>query len=155
MYASHFAINPIKQNIAEKLQLKFIQEHLSPEYKKLPSKGKDSIYFINGKLVHKKEENQKVKSADFYNSQLDTYVFAKYTHEEGGSQDNQYSDVVMFIEGVDKYLECYPCKTQFLILTDGEYYTLERIQSLSSVVKHKENIHVTNCDAILKNEFHH
>lgn len=146
MYASFFAKDPIKQNIAENLQL----EILSSTYKniiKLPNNGKDAIYIINGQVVKniEKKSFDFPKSIDFYDIDTNTYFFCKYTKEMGGAQDNQYEDVKRFIKELKDPKDDYTV----ICLLDGPYYTDKKINDLLRMIQN-DKIFIKNSDEFLK-----
>ena len=60
------------------------------------------------------------------------YYFAKYINEEGGSQDNQYNEVISCIHEIQKYLEKTEnniYRKRFTIVVDGLYID-KRFQKL-------------------------
>ena len=123
LYASCFAKDPMKQNIAEKIQMILLKK-IYPEIKKLPNGGKNALYISNGKLSNKKGKST-AKSIDFkYNEVL---FYAKYTKERGGAQDNQYNDCKNFIREAKKFT-CN--KYLFVLVIDGDYYDEEKINNL-------------------------
>lgn len=64
--------------------------------KKLPANGKNCIRFTStGEIVHTATVGVS-KSADFLIDGI--YYTQKYTMESGGAQNNQYHDVIEFLE---------------------------------------------------------
>lgn len=135
-----FCKDPIRQNIYEKSAIDFLSKiSLIKHIVKLPTNGEGAIFVDKGILTFgeniqkTKREQQKSKSIDTkfvvkaYKqrmSDLSCYAMLKYTESEGGAQDNQFTDLRI-------YLENCPLKRQecFIAFTDGDYYT-NRIQQL-------------------------
>ena len=125
-----FEKDPGRQNIFELIQLDMVQAiPLIQGVEKLPSVGKKARYVINGDVVSltpaEKAAND-IKSIDFHwyyefaGQRIDFYSTCKYTHEGGGAQDNQKSDVnFSFL----REAKCSANKDVFFIaILDGEYY---------------------------------
>ena len=94
--ASFFSKDPTKQNFTEKLIAKLLNT------KTLPQQGKNCIRFNKEGEIDCLRSPETTKSADFCINQ--TYITQKYTRGKGGAQDNQYKDVVDFLEkGSKKY----------------------------------------------------
>lgn len=127
-----FEKDPGRQNIFEVLQLKAVQSlPVIEDAHKMPSSGKDARYVIQGKVVPltKTEKDRfDVKSIDFYwhyelaGKRIEFYTSCKYTHEAGGAQDNQKSDVNTSFLREAKVSE--DTNIFFIALLDGEYYKL-------------------------------
>lgn len=113
--------NIVRNTIAGKYisSLEFVKN-----FQILPQLGSNSLYLDNGKILSGKElknKSKETKSIDFYwevgNNKF--YATYKYTHEDGGAQDNQYIDVQTFLKNAfnndDK-------NTYFLAICDGDYY---------------------------------
>ena len=121
--AAHFAKDPIKQNIYERIAADYISKIDDITYfENLPN---NKLVVANGEVELKKRNGKitrsKAKSIDFswtYNNKK-IYASHKYTKEEGGAQDNQYQDLQNFIiearENKDKGIV-------FIAIADGPYY---------------------------------
>jgi hypothetical protein len=135
-YASFFAKDPLKQNIAEKIQLEYINyKKKSNEIIKLPSTGPESVSFKDGKLVY--NVSGTTKKFDFKNKNNKEYYYAKYTKEEGGAQDNQYNDAILFLEQANLYYkENDNDDIKFILIVDGKYYE-KKIDNMKRMIKHK------------------
>jgi hypothetical protein len=120
-----FIKEPGRQSFHEQLAAKYIQslENVT-NFKKMPNRGKDAIYFSNGKIfkgsdLHKKHKD--TKSADFMwkTGKFTFYATHKYTDINGGGQDSQYDEIYKFLKNT---LDCNEKNCIVLAICDGEYY---------------------------------
>jgi len=122
--ASALAKEAKKQGVAERAQQEFL-EHRGITVNRLYSSGPDAIRLLNGELIYGPTQAlTATKSMDFIcqgNSLMDL-IYAKYTEEAGGSQDNQARDVVHFLEEATRYVKTHDDKVRFVALLDGGYY---------------------------------
>lgn len=109
LFAATFAKDPGRQNIAEIVQLEEISKYC--EVKKLSNTGKNALYISNNKVNSTKGET---KSLDAIIN--DTYCSLKYTNEDGGTQDNQRTDIKLFLNVAKN------CKEDFAAIVDGIYW---------------------------------
>lgn len=108
-----------KQNFYEKNQAEYIRQTYGIDLKK---PGKSVYLNEDGSIVFKKSPTT-TKSMDFefiLNGVI-TYVYAKYTEESGGAQDNQIKDAETFV----KYASRYSGDVKFVCLIDGTYGKLQ------------------------------
>lgn len=121
-----------RQGLPEKVFKEYVEkEKIVSSIVKLPTGGKDAVYLIDGVirsrqdgLTDKEISAAGVKSLDF---KIVTkqgkigYIAAKHTKIDGGSQDNQYNDILTT-------LKHYKPNSDFLLIAnvDGEYYTKHR-----------------------------
>ena len=120
-----FAKDPAKQNLYQTIAGKYISSlEFVKNFQILPASGANALFLDNGKILSGKElknKSKETKSIDFYweVGKNKFYATHKYTHEDGGAQDNQYIDVQTFLKNAfnndDK-------NTYFLAICDGEYY---------------------------------
>jgi hypothetical protein len=127
MFVKVFAIDPKKQNTAEKLAAKYLELLInkiaknkgeSCKFKNLPNSAKVFIY--EGEIVNKRP-NKSIKSVDFY-FEIGDYKFYcthKYTEPHGGSQGDAWSDARNFMRESSKSKSK---NTYFLTILDGPYY---------------------------------
>lgn len=103
IFALNFAIKPNNQTFHQRKAEDFIKQFpLINDFKALPSGGDNSLFVLNGTVIQKKNLTSKTnsKSLDFYwtytykNKNLKFYASHKYTKCNGGSQDNQYNDLL-------------------------------------------------------------
>lgn len=143
--------DPLKQNIAEKSQIEYLQLKTGFYVQKLNTR--ELSLNSSGRII---EGNvQGIKSIDFIiQARHKYYGFLKYTKENGGAQDNQYNDALHFIEAA---INNQDSNTYFLIGLDGDYYqkikrnykasSLTRLQNLFSK---KINICINTTDELAK-----
>ena len=122
MFRSFFLKDPIRQNMYEEVFSNYVKKINGVRNFYKP----DSLYVSKGNLVTRKELKAKkleaeTKSIDFYweygNKKI--YAYHKYAKEEGGHQDNQYEDLLKFIQASKNILEK---NSVFLAIADGEYF---------------------------------
>lgn len=131
--ASFFIKDPAKQNLSEKECAKWIGAD------KLPAQGKNCIRFdAQGNIVSKKDIGVS-KSADF--SIKGIYFTQKYTGDNsGGAQDNQYEDVVTFLNNGSK-------KQKVGAIVDGAYWdNLGNREKLITAFASNKNVVVLSAD---------
>lgn len=125
MLVDFFATNPTKQNWYEKIAIQEMKKiNGIKNIKQLPKNGKNSKYLVNGQIIEGKMNlmtKEHTKSIDFEFDYYDYKIYAthKYTKESGGSQDNQYKDVINFIENSIKNSIK---NIIFVVIVDGKYY---------------------------------
>jgi hypothetical protein len=139
--ASHFAKDPLKQNIAEPLQIKIYNEKFNTKIVKLSTNGKNAVWLKDGLLLNKKQETA-TKSMDGFDEENENYYYCKYTNEKGGAQDNQYKDLIKFVIECNKYCEKNTDKKCFSVLISGSYYTSLKIEQLEKNIKYKDRIKI-------------
>lgn len=129
LVASFFAKDPNKQNITEKTIANIIKNlNFVSNFQNYNSKTE--IFVVNGEIVNKRALGVKSVDYSFVSKNITYYVTQKYTKGKGGSQDNQFHDVVSFLQN---------CKnnkltdTAFLAIVDGDYYTEEKIKTLQEL----------------------
>lgn len=113
---SIFIKDPFKQNLIEK-EL----SRLSDKLTRLPPVGKDCICFDSDGDINRSKLKKRTKSADFYYKGV--YYSQRFTHENGGSQDNASKDVQDFLRYGSK-------KSKVGAILDGGYWTDQRIDEL-------------------------
>ena len=104
--------SPTKQNYPE-----------FKDFKILPKNSTKSLYIANGLIIDKNNlsTNNHTKSIDFQWKYLKFNIYAthKYTKESGGAQDNQYKDIISFLEHAKQHTKG---ENLFVAICDGEYY---------------------------------
>ncbi len=118
------AKDPQKQNFFEKTAAAFIKGMQGVENFRRLNKKKEAMYISAGNLLEKSQKTgiSKAKSIDFaweYGGRK-FYGYHKYTREEGGSQDNQYTDVKGFVEESREYKKA---DAFFIAIMDGDFYS--------------------------------
>lgn len=131
IFARNFVKDPIRQSIHENEAAKFIKKNPNiKKFKKLPISGANSLFLHEGSIISKKEKdflNLSLKSIDFYweinDSSGQTFKFYashKYTNEEGGAQDHQYTEQRKFLENANN--SKMGDNVFFVALCEGNYY---------------------------------
>lgn len=137
-----FAKDPVRQNLYERLALDFLRGlPLLRDVAKLAAGGEKSLFVHKGILTlgenisRTRRADSKSKSIDFKftvkpigdrKHDIVCYAMHKYTEGEGGAQDNQYSDLRLFLYNCPRdRQEC------FIAFADGDYYA-GRLQSLKN-----------------------
>lgn len=152
LIASFFIKDPGRQNVSEQAMIDVLKSiKIISNASSLPNSGPNSRYLIDGKVV--KNSKIGIKSIDFQFTYKNYKAAAtlKYTKESGGAQDNQFNDVVTFLQNSfteDKNL-------LILAILDGEYYTPEKISTLKNINPSK-NVIICSClelEEILLNEY--
>ena len=130
LFILFFIKDPGKQSIHQKLASEYLEKVENVyEFSTLPANGKNALYVINGMVLTEEQANvssSTVKSIDFewkYLNQvgdiIQCYASHKYTNDEGGGQDNQYKDIISFLENSQKHKST---NTFFYAICDGKYY---------------------------------
>lgn len=137
LFADLFVVDIIKQNFYELKTLDYLKQK---NYKivKMAGNGKGSLYLCNGNILTKKTNNS-TKSFDFKltNDNSLTYITHKYINESGGSQDNQFNDIKLFLMEANKFAissnnQLFPSKINFMAIVDGDYFTKNKLNILKS-----------------------
>ena len=138
LVAAQFSKDPSKQNISEKAVMTLIGAD-----KKLPSRGKNCIRFTpSGEIVHAAVAGAS-KSADFLIDGV--YYTQKYTMESGGAQDNQYHDVIEFLEKGSIFYKVGA-------IVDGFYWENGYRDKLIEYFRDNENVVILSMDNIKQYE---
>lgn len=137
LVASKFIKEPGKQSSHEIAACKYIQKiRKIDKIENLPSSTK--TFFVNGLLTEDRGDSN-VKSVDMeltYKGEK-IYVFHKYTDVEGGSQDNQYNDVINCLNNA------IGTKNKVIFICDGDYY---RRKNRMVFLKNKQTSKVKVCN---------
>lgn len=137
--AAKFAKEPGRQNISEKKCAEILG------WSKLPAYGVNSIHFdTDGNItsIAPKDKRGVSKSADFCPN--GRYITQKVTKESGGSQDNQFQDVVQFLTNGSIKHKCGAC-------VDGPFWDDEgNKMKLIEMFKHNPNVIIFGVDEILE-----
>lgn len=145
LIASFFAKDPGRQNIAEKTQIKYMED-AGLQVTVYPTQGKNAKYMKDGKVVTgtKKELNIEIAQKSLDCLVNDVHCSLKYTNEAGGAQTNQKNDIVNFIKHAKK------TKGKFAAIVDGNFYTAEITMSLRDIAG--SNTYVGDIHGFIKKE---
>lgn len=133
---NEMAKEPSKQNFHELVARDYILENYKEflNFEILPKKSKngiESIYLTNGQIVKESDLSTRnhTKSIDFKWEYKGFTIYAthKYTKDSGGAQDNQYKDVISFLEHAKQNINN---KILFVAICDGKYYVGKRSDEL-------------------------
>lgn len=128
IFALQFIKDPIKQGVHQTLCADFIKNFpLIDNFEVLPANGKNAVYVLNGMPVLKQDlkTTKHGKSIDFKwtfsygGKELAFYGTHKHTRGLGGGQDNQYHDLLDFL---DRAADCSCKNTYYFAIADGDYY---------------------------------
>lgn len=130
LVASFFAKDPSRQNFTEKIISKTINSIEGVEnFEDLPSST--YWYLVDGKVVKLKSRPIGIKNIDYiFSFRGQRFVCTqKYTKDAGGAQDNQFNDIVSFLQQSLNMEE----GTIAVAIIDGAYYTKEKIEKLRTI----------------------
>jgi hypothetical protein len=130
LVASFFAKDPSRQNFTEKIISKTIKSIEGVEnFEDLPSST--YWYLVDGKVVKLKSRPIGIKNIDYiFSFRGKRFVCTqKYTKDAGGAQDNQFNDIVSFLQQSLNMEE----GTIAVAIVDGAYYTKEKIEKLRAI----------------------
>lgn len=133
LFACFFMKDVSKQNIYEKVQMKYLQNI----YKDI--KKTFNIYFDNGEII-KKKTSTSTKSIDFISEKHHIYFCAKHINDNGGAQDNQYNDILSFVHEYSKIK--YSEYSLYLVIS-GEYFN-KKIMELNKIIKKLDKVKIIN-----------
>lgn len=124
--AVQFMVDPMKQNIAERLQIEYLRMH-GVSVAKPPR----TMYIDRGKVVEKpvSSRRRQTKSVDGVSEDGKTLYFFKYTAEAGGAQDNQFNDVKKTISAARALPDGY----LVILVCDGAYYSKQKLMELAEL----------------------
>ena len=147
-YRSIFRKEPSRQSIHEKTQYDYIKKYLYGDVVKL----KDNTYItkttIQNNIIRSSDSS---KTFDVYIPSKKCYGILKYIELNGGAQDNQYKDVVIFLENIISYLNNNSEQIfSFSFFLDGKFFTEEKFEKLNMLIPlHLNNkIYITSCQKI-------
>lgn len=137
LFALRFAKDPLKQSIHQALAADFIRTELAPiaaNFQQLAAAGRDSICLTPGGAILSSDDLAKAggektdKTVDFSwefparthdGKCLKFYASHKHTADEGGSQDNQHSDLWGYLTAA---CQCQSPDIFHIAIADGPFY---------------------------------
>ena len=133
MFRAWFAVDPGRQSIHQKLAADWLRELPWVDgFDVLPVVGRNAWYVTGDGDLVKGRNPHKLKSLDFRwrTGMRSVFAMHKYTKQGGGSQDNQFTDVM-------STLACWSAgaadeSTVLLGIVDGDYYTGKKMGELRS-----------------------
>ena len=131
MFAAHFAKEPRRTGIHEKLAAAWVKRlPMVKQFKVLPKGGTNAIYITSdGNIHHGELSNRPGKSLDFIwkTGGKTCYAMHKYTKEGGGNQDSQYKEMVAILRN---FQSCNDKTCILFIIVDGQYYGESKMAEL-------------------------
>lgn len=127
--ASFFAKDPSRQNFTEKVISQVIKATKGvSKFEDLPSST--CWYLINGEVKFLTERPVGIKNIDYtFNHGGRRFVATqKYTKDNGGAQDNQFNDVITFLNHSIGLTDITA-----VAIVDGPYYTEWRLAQLKAI----------------------
>lgn len=137
--AAQFAKDPKRQNIYEKISLKFMKDRAKEHginIMKLPQDETNALYLDeNGAIRAKRRTNDRTigKALDFVASKGNqkVYISHKYTGESGGMQGSQSDEQLHYMKKFAGAERIEP-GVHFATVCDGQYYEGGGIQEIKS-----------------------
>lgn len=129
LYANAFIKDPAKQSLHQRVAAEYIMSiNCVEDFQQLPAGGANARYICNDGVVRVGKNVGNAKSIDFYwvFDGVVYYAAHKHTSDEGGAQDNQFNDLLLFLKNADK---SRLAKTVFLAIGDGDYYQRPYVKS--------------------------
>lgn len=131
MFAAHFAKEPRRTGIHEKLAAEWVKSlPLVKQFKVLPKGGPEAVYITSDGNIHRGElSNRPGKSLDFkwVTGKITCYAMHKFTKEGGGNQDSQYKEMVAILRN---FQSCNDTTCALFIIVDGPYYVGNKMSEL-------------------------
>lgn len=151
MVRSIFRKDPVRQSIHEKSQIEWLRNKLLPDVVKLNG-AVGGLYFNDYCLtnVHPRPISAS-KTLDIYSAKTNTYGVLKFSTTSGGAQDNQFTDVKIFIQQMIGYMKSSSYSSErFMFFLDGPYYTGNKLANLEMMIPdvHSDKIIITSVDRI-------
>ena len=131
MFAAHFAKEPRRTGIHEKLAADWVKSlPIVEQFRVLPKGGSGAIYITSdGNIHHGELSNRPGKSLDFVwkTGAKTCYAMHKFTKEGGGNQDSQYKEMVAILRN---FQSCNDTTCALFIIVDGPYYRASKMSEL-------------------------
>lgn len=124
LFRSLFLPEVSRQNVFEKAFFAYLMDTFGIEsVVKLQTVGNNALFLDDGRVVSavQKSDDNRSKSIDFelFVDGTRFLISHKYTENEGGAQDNQYTDVHLFLQEAKSLKEAH---TVCIAVVDGDYY---------------------------------
>ena len=135
MFRCFFIKDPLKQGIHQETAADWLKGLPLRRFKILDSVGKGALFITSDGEIVKGKNPAKAKSLDFFwkEANYEFYATHKYTKQSGGSQDNQYKDVLIDLK---KWQNGGAKDNQILVaIVDGDYYTEKKMRELYRVCR--------------------
>lgn len=159
LFVLNFIKEPSKQTLHQNLAKQFMLDmNCITDFHVLPASGKDSLFVINGivmKEEQKKSSSVSVKSIDFewkfkndIGESIQCYASHKYTHQDGGAQTQQFTELMTFLENAQKHKQ----NLFFYAICDGRFYQSPYEGSLTKIEYLNKNYSGHRCHALTIND---
>ena len=159
LFVLNFIKEPAKQTLHQNLAKKFmLNMDCISDFQVLPAAGKESIFVINGIIMkeeQKKNSSVSVKSIDFewkftnpIGEIVQCYASHKYTHQEGGAQTQQFTELMTFLENAQKHKQ----NLFFYAICDGRFYKAPYEGSLTRIDYLNKNYSGPRCHSLTIND---
>lgn len=159
VFAVSFIKDPTKQSFHQNLAVEFMKNLPNvSDFQLLPNKGPGSIYVISGMIQtadQRSQSSDSSRSVDFVwtytnpiGEKIQCYASHKYTHEDGGHQNQQFAEIKKFMEEGRKHIKHH----YFYAICDGRFYQLPYEGSLTKI-EHLNKCHAgQRCCALTIND---
>ena len=156
MFAAHFAKKPKGMGFHEKVAGEWLNETLGLEVTTLPKSGKNALYVTSDGVITEINEGETPpsKSLDFMweKNGITFYAMHKYTEQSGGSQDNQFNEMVKTLQN---FLRATNRTKRLIVIVDGPYYNSQRMSKLKdqerAATPQSYAVHIQDVPEIMKN----
>ena len=139
MFAAHFAKEPRRTSIHEKIASKWLTKHLSNfSFRKLSPSGSNALYISReGQIMPSNLARKPSKSLDFtWKIKEHTfYAMHKYTKEDGGHQSSQFREMQDLLSNFQRSQEK---NVVLIVIVDGPYYNENRMHMLNQMTRGME-----------------
>ena len=135
MFAATFAKAPNKTTLHEKMAAKWLKKELVlNDSISLPSSGRNAFYIKNDGVIEKNDARKITKSLDFQwqVGDITFYAMHKYTHEQGGNQDNQFDEMKATLNAFQNVTNI---NQVLIVIVDGQYYNQEKMRELDVLTR--------------------
>lgn len=152
VFALGFVKDPARQNFHENFAAEYIKNLPSvTAFEQLPKGGRNAKTVISGMVVdylQAQQTHKKQKTIDFEfnivnsdNRLIKVYASHKYTKDSGGAQDNQYENLINFMEHAkdNRDKDVY-----FLAICDGPYFQKTDAHGLSKIERLNDMFYTNN-----------
>lgn len=144
LFAMFFIKDPKKQNFYECMQIEYIKNILGCyDVKKLTN----ILYFDYDSITNFKT-NTSTKSIDFISNRYELLFTAKHIQENGGAQDNQFRDLIIFINTYSNIKNWLNYKNyKLIIVISGNYFNTKIVSNILENINNS-NILILNLNDI-------
>ena len=134
MFAAHFAIDPKRQRLHEKIADDWLNKTDGiKSFKKLSPSGENSWHVTSDGKIQQGERSEPGKLLDFrwIAGGITYFASHKYTEESGGAQGSHFEQMYNLLK---KFQKCRETNHVLIVIVDGSYYTEKRMQELRQII---------------------